>query len=90
MSTQPSTGETKYARQARWREKNPVARWAHIATASAIRRGIIVPPDVCEDCGEARQLDAHHPDHRNPLLVRFLCRSCHQAEHRRAKAEGGG
>lgn len=77
-----------YARQAKWRAANPVARWAHIATASAVRRGIIQTAP-CRDCG-AEKAEAHHPDHRDPLNVVWLCRLHHRAEHRRLKCEAAG
>jgi hypothetical protein len=75
-------------RQAKWQAANPVARWAHLATASAIRRGILVRQPCCM-CGDPKS-DAHHPDHRDPLRVEWYCRTHHVAEHRRLKAEGGG
>lgn len=77
----------KQTRQEKWRERNPVATWAHSATRSAIRRGII-QPEPCSVCGEPKA-EAHHPDHREPLRVIWLCRPCHKAEHRRMKLEGG-
>jgi len=70
-------------RQARWAERNPLKRWAHVATASALKRGIL-QRQPCEACGEERT-DAHHPDHREPLRVQWLCRACHKAEHKRLK-----
>ncbi|OJU51139.1 MAG: hypothetical protein BGO03_01775 [Mesorhizobium sp. 61-13] len=85
------TETTKTTPQARWRERNPLATWAHAATRSALRRGLLVPPDACEKCGKAGRLDAHHDDHHDPLSVRFWCRACHRQHHaaaRREKAEG--
>lgn len=67
------------SRQARWSERNPLARWAHIATASAINRGLLTP-EPCATCGEAKA-EAHHPDHRQPLRVTWLCRPCHKRLH---------
>lgn len=83
MSTPLETrGEasTRHARQAKWRERNPLKRWAHLATASALKRGILVR-EPCEVCGEAN-VDAHHDDYDRPLRVRWLCRKHHKAEHR--------
>lgn len=69
--------------QQRWRDRNPLATWAHSATRGAIRRGLIqVQP--CEECA-AEKAEAHHPDHRDPLRVVWLCRRCHKAEHKRLK-----
>jgi len=60
------------------------ARWA-VNRAVASGRLQRLP---CEVCGYPRT-DAHHHDYSKPLDIRWLCRSCHAAEHRRAKAEGG-
>jgi hypothetical protein len=74
----PSPDE-KPSRQAAWRKKNPKAYWAHSATASAIRRGLIAR-QPCEVCGAAKT-DAHHPDYERPLLVQWLCRKHHTQAH---------
>ena len=81
--------ERKPTRQERWQAANPVARWSHVAVASAIRRGILTKPDACEACGSEGALDAHHDDHRLPLDVRWLCRSCHVQHHARQRKGGG-
>jgi hypothetical protein len=82
-----SEPKRKPTRQQRWRDRNPLATWAHSATRSAIRRGLIQRPDRCGRCGNAAKLDAHHPDHRDPLRTEFLCRPCHKAIHKRPKTE---
>lgn len=72
---------SKYEAQRRWRERNRLADWAHNATRSAIRRGLIerLP---CAVCG-AEKSEAHHPDYLDPLKVTWLCRAHHKAEHAR-------
>jgi hypothetical protein len=75
---------TSYQAQAKWREKNPLKRWAHVATASALRRGLIARKP-CEVCG-CEQTDAHHDNYLEPLRVRWLCRRHHKAAHVRAKS----
>jgi hypothetical protein len=79
--------QNKYQRQAKWRERNPLKRWAHMATASAIRRGII-ERQSCAVCGDPRT-DAHHADHRDPLSIEWLCRKHHKAAHRMLAEEVG-
>ena len=49
----------------------------------ARKRGAIVRPDVCEACGKKCAPDAHHDDYSKVLEVRWLCRRCHMALHRR-------
>ncbi|MBZ9760660.1 HNH endonuclease [Mesorhizobium sp. CA8] len=80
---QPS--EKRLTPQARWQARNPLKRWCHTATASAMKRGILVR-QPCQNCG-AEKTDAHHRDHRFPLSCEFLCRRCHKAEERRLRRE---
>lgn len=84
----PNNTPAPRTRQARWMADHPVARWSHVAVASAIRRGILSKPDACEACGKAGPLDAHHEDHRLALDVRWWCRACHVAHHARARKAG--
>src|SRR5689334_5196676 len=71
------------SRQAEWQAKNPLARWAHIALASGLRRGL-VKRRPCEVCG-SEPADAHHDDYSRPLEVRFLCRRHHRIFHVHAR-----
>lgn len=74
---------SKYQPQRKWRERNPLADWAHNATRSAVRRGLI-KRQPCEVCGEEKA-EAHHPDYLDPLKVVWLCKPHHKAEHARMK-----
>ena len=87
MSEMPDSKPTSLAfpSQAKWREKNPLKRWAHKALESALRRGLI-DRQPCEVCG-ADNTDAHHDDYSRPMAVRWLCRLHHKAEHARMKCE---
>ncbi len=49
----------------------------------AFRRGQIAKQS-CNHCG-CRDSEMHHPDYDQPLLVVWLCRLCHLAEHKRLK-----
>lgn len=77
------------SRQQAWADRNPLATWAHAATRSAIRRGLITRPDRCERCGKVGPVDAHHDPKRyaEPLtgICGWFCRACHVAEHRRLR-----
>ena len=70
-------------RQERWRERNPVAYWAHMATRSALKRGLLTK-QPCEVCGNPKS-EAHHDDYLRPLTVRWLCRLHHKATHARGR-----
>ena len=77
----------KFEAQAKWRQRNPLKRWCHVATQSALKKGVITR-QPCEVCGEAAE--AHHSDHRQPLQIRWRCRLHHkelEAAEKRLKAE---
>lgn len=69
--------------QEAWRNRHPQASWAHMATRSAIRRGLI-QRQPCADCGSIKA-EAHHPDYDRPLDVVWLCRKHHKAAHPRKR-----
>ena len=73
----------KPSRQEKWRARHPMATWAHSATRSGIRRGLL-QPQPCSVCGEAKA-EAHHPDYERPLQVVWLCRPCHKRHHAKAR-----
>jgi hypothetical protein len=76
---QEATQDLLITRQKRWQSENPKARWAHLALASAVRRGIVTK-QPCEICGAA-EVDGHHPDYDRPADVRWLCRRHHRQLH---------
>ena len=50
------------------------------AVGRAVRDGVLVKPDACEECDRALKLDAHHHrgyDEAHALDVVWLCRRCH-------------
>jgi hypothetical protein len=46
-----------------------------------IRAGRMVRPDRCEKCSRLCKPQGHHDDYSKPLIVRWLCASCHKLEH---------
>ena len=63
-------------------QTDPVHREKQKARARlghAIRRGHM-QRQPCEDCG-AERAQAHHDDYGQPLVVRWLCRTHHEARH---------
>lgn len=42
-----------------------------------IRRGKLIRPNICENCGGHTFTDAHHEDYNKPLEVNWLCYNCH-------------
>ena len=58
------------------------SRLAHRAQAAvyrAIKRGELVRPAVCAQCGKGGRIEAAHADYARPLDIRWLCVSCHRA-----------
>lgn len=61
----------------------------HNITERAIERGILVRPDICENCNKKpteyvngrNGIEAHHDDYNKPLAVRWLCKDCHYEWH---------
>jgi hypothetical protein len=59
---------------------------------AALQSGELKRPAHCERCGKpggvgtGRTLDGHHADYGKPLVVEWLCRSCHLSEHGRSDA----
>ena len=48
----------------------------------AEKRGELIRPLLCEGCDEEKPLIRHHRDYSKPLLITWLCYSCHGKEHR--------
>lgn len=71
-----------YAAWRRWQKRHPGRRAIHVpanrAVAQAIRSGRLIRPSICESCGQTGgKIDAAHWNYREPLAVRWLCKSCH-------------
>jgi len=70
-----------------WVKRNPQKRKAHEAVKAAIRSGELTPRRTCQICsitsvGAASNIEAHHWDYSEPLMVGWLCRSCHRRFHK--------
>ena len=76
-----------------WRKREPSTTYQAIwgrnnrektrAKTIAQRHGFEKKP--CERCGSEYKVEKHHPEYSKPLLVIFLCRPCHKAEHTRLR-----
>lgn len=55
-------------------------------TTQAIRAGKLVRPTLCDVCGCADEIEAHHEDYSNPLLIWWLCPPCHRTADRARRA----
>ena len=63
-----------------YREKNHEKVRVQKIAQLAVTLGKIVKPEACE-CG-AKNVQMHHPDYSQPLLVEWLCALCHGKRHR--------
>ena len=55
------------------------ARTAQSLLAYHLKKGHIVRPDACAECGATgRKIEAAHCDYREPLKIRWLCIPCHR------------
>lgn len=49
----------------------------------AHNRARVLDPQPCVECGTTENIERHHPDYSQPLLVVWLCRDHHRALHRK-------
>ena len=67
----------------RWRARNAdrvkTMDYARYQVRRAIKKGILVRPDICENCRipAKEKPQAAHQNYYLPLNVRWLCRHCH-------------
>lgn len=78
---QASRSESETERSAQWqrdhREAYRIISRASSAVRQAIKRGNLIRPTACEECGKTCKPQGAHHDYSRPLDVRWLCRSCH-------------
>lgn len=63
----------------------PTDKLARCRLNNATASGVLVRPTICERCGWEPGFDSlgrsrihgHHPDHRKPLAVEWICYLCH-------------
>ena len=69
-----------------WRKTHPLTPEQRIkdncrSYAGVYRRRGLLIPEPCEDCDDP-DVEMHHTDYSQPLLVIWLCRACHLFRHR--------
>ena len=67
--------ERWYSRDHRWTR---ISKWAASRVSNAVRRGLLVKAERCEECNSETFIEAAHSDYSQPLMVRWLCRRCHR------------
>lgn len=43
--------------------------------------GNLIKPEICQKCGEKKELSGHHSDYSKPLEIEWVCRNCHNLLH---------
>lgn len=59
------------------RERMRIAKNAGQRVMRAIRKGLLVRPETCGQCGSTGRIQAAHTDYSRPFDVRWLCQPCH-------------
>jgi hypothetical protein len=80
------TGKDSSCKPCRHRKQMDARRGkfaAQRAVQNAVKRGSLVRPERCEDCGLPGALHGHHEDYSRKLDVQWLCASCHRRRHPR-------
>jgi len=73
------------ARAARkaWEDNNLIKKSASTMVGNAVRDGKLIKPSTCESCSDKpSRLHGHHDDYAYPLVVRWLCPTCHSRWHK--------
>jgi hypothetical protein len=65
----------------RYKESHPIVKAAHQAIKNEIRSGRM-SRGKCVACGDPNKAQAHHDNYAFPLVVRWLCPSCHSKWHK--------
>ena len=75
-------GDRKLQNQ-RYRAKHKDKKSAHNKVWYALKKGTLIKPGFCSECGSNEYIQAHHKNYTDPLGVQWLCYKCHNAAHRR-------
>lgn len=71
----------------RYREKYYFKVRAHRKLNLAVKNGIILRPNQCNDCGSNEYIQGHHDNYDEPLIVRWLCHKCHNKIHKESEGK---
>jgi DNA-directed RNA polymerase subunit RPC12/RpoP len=69
-------------RQRQYQLNHPEKHKARVKFGIAIKKGLIIRPDICSHCNETlKRIEGHHPDYAKPLEVIWVCPPCHSIIH---------
>jgi len=64
-----------------WQKSHPEAIKAMSKVVAAIKKGLLIRPEVCVICGSKGRMNGHHRDYDLPYDVMWICSSCHKKIH---------
>ena len=71
------------ATQREFHRRNPQHKVAHSKASALVKkfkqRGIVLP---CVKCSSHENVELHHPDYAQPMLILPYCRKCHRQLHK--------
>ncbi len=68
-----------YASMQKYPEKQAARRKVMIA----VKKGKLLKPTACSKCKRSVPVLGHHKDYSKPLVVEWLCRTCHAWAHKK-------
>jgi len=74
--------------QRAYEKENPEKIRAHQKVRQALKKGLLVRPETCSNCGALERIQSHHENYEFPLEVTWLCQPCHKRLHRSQRKEG--
>jgi hypothetical protein len=74
------------AQSQRYRDKYIKKNRAQQLVYLNIKKGRLIKPKICSDCGHKNKyIHAHHPNYNQPLDIIWLCWECHNYIHQNSK-----
>jgi hypothetical protein len=81
ITNKPNNIKYRKMQKQKWPEKEKARK----ITTKYIRNGKLIR-GICQNCKDkSKKVHAHHNDYSKPLEITWLCRECHDKEHKRLK-----
>jgi hypothetical protein len=77
----PGYGKYKPESIKKWQLQNKEKIRAHGKLHTAVKRGRVEKPLLCQLCGSGGKMNSHHADYSKPYNVIWVCDTCHAKIH---------